>query len=759
MGTGFGERDMDSTLFVQLLGRDALLVSWEGAGLGESRRLVFGFEGRQGARSYALATLPLTDGSMRHVVALGAPRGAKATTNLAIFGSDNRRLASGRIPEFDRSGEATLNISRLVQGCASYGRLRLARFIVEAASATLRLDRDRIFLANVRELIEALCQRPGRAFARADVAGRWILGDGVLPSGFGQRLTGVLLSGKRLRILAPAPARDETRRMRADRTAFNFLMPAETGRSESPEMPALLLFGEQGMAWRRIIGLGSPLPSALEALDPEAKRLQGARRYVLEALAKDRVRRAQSAIALRELELAGSAEGARQRIGLDVDTAVATKAGLFIAGLFADSAGLAAALEFRAPNWAGATTIAGLHHAQEPASGKGRRFVALIAGEGTLPAEARIDVTIRLASGTGLGGGTVLASARGQAAAREIAAALPASAGMATIAEALIPALDAIDMERSAPVDTVDIGERPGAPRAEILAVYPGDPMVRAGLFSSLALDPAMREMALGFVLRDPDERGPAEGVLRTAHAVYGLAFRLYVPPAPLAGVAGVGWPEEGVLNAIIGQAAPDLVILMEAGLIPDSPGWACDLLAALEGDTANAAVSGIVIDSDGTIRHAGHALTRPADGLPEIERPLAGFPAGLADLCRPATADALPAACLAVRRQAFVDVGGFVPGYLTRVYRDADLSLRLRAAGFDLACGAAPAMVAFGADDATNGDEARVLADRQRFARRWSAWLDGASGDPPQEPRNESEGRAPEGEPVVRFRRRRWAA
>lgn len=741
----FDDCELTSTLVTQLLGRHAVLLSWDGRDPGEARRLTVRFGGVEIPSSRAATSLRLLDRGERHLLAVGLPPCVSGGDEISVCNAAGVVLASGSLPDFERSGDATLNVTRLLQGCTPAARLRFARFVIDVAGSALRIEHDRIFIANVRMVLEALCRAPGSAQARAEIGDRWILCDGMVQERIGERLSATILDDNHVRALAPAPALDKSRILKGDRRGVNFLLPRGVDWAADDGGPTIVLFGERGLVWRRIQGLGTPMPSALAWLAPEFASRRGARRYVLDMLARDRRRFPNSGTVLRELELASGAEGARELVGLSIESAIGTSAGLFVAGRIADRQNLAAAIEFAAPGWTGATTISGLHTVPPECKGDAASFVALIAGEGVPPIEARIGVTLRLASGTNLDAGTILASLSGPAASQAIAAAMPPSARSATLAEVFMPALDAIRSDASVTVDRIEIGEKPGAPRAEIVIAYPDDATLRAALFSSLAVDPAMREMVIAIRLHPSDDAAAAERALRAAQDVYGLAFRLYVPVSAS--------DEAECLNAIVAQGTADHVILVDRGLLPSASGWATGLLACLEGPAAVDAACGMILDSDGTIRHAGYALSRVADGLPELDQPLAGFPAGLMGAGKPATADALPAACLALRRKIFLQAGGFASGYLTQAYRNADLSLRLRSSGADLACISQPAMTAFGPDATDSASHAWRLYDRHRFARSWSSWLNGESGDAtPAKPDDAVE-------PIVRFRRRRWAA
>jgi GT2 family glycosyltransferase len=131
--------------------------------------------------------------------------------------------------------------------------------------------------------------------------------------------------------------------------------------------------------------------------------------------------------------------------------------------------------------------------------------------------------------------------------------------------------------------------------------------------------------------------------------------------------------------NRLIEQSDSDLVALLNNDTVP-RPDWLATLVEALAGAPADvAAVSGLMLDWEGTRLDAGRGvMTFDGHGfqlgagrrLAEVELPPAG-----AELPFPCAGNAI------VRRQAFLDAGGFDADYFA-YYEDIDLGWRLWARG-----------------------------------------------------------------------------
>ena len=115
-------------------------------------------------------------------------------------------------------------------------------------------------------------------------------------------------------------------------------------------------------------------------------------------------------------------------------------------------------------------------------------------------------------------------------------------------------------------------------------------------------------------------------------------------------------------------------------------PGWLEPLLDILVVDPAVAAAGSKLLYPDGTIQHAGIIIANDRQ-LPDPLRAgnnCVGQPADAPKANRPARFQALTAACLLVRKDAFEAAGGFDEGYWNG-YEDVDLCFKLGQLGWEL--------------------------------------------------------------------------
>lgn len=151
-------------------------------------------------------------------------------------------------------------------------------------------------------------------------------------------------------------------------------------------------------------------------------------------------------------------------------------------------------------------------------------------------------------------------------------------------------------------------------------------------------------------------------------------------------------------------------------------PGWLQPLLDVVEADAGVAAVAPKLLYPDGRLQEAGSILWRDArvrqygDGdVPN--RPEYNFAR---------TVDYASAACLLVRRSAFISVGGFDPRFAPVYYEDVDLCLAL---------GAGPGRVVYqprsvvehvrGASSSGAVQTTRIERNRRLVRARWRDLLD----------------------------------
>jgi N-acetylglucosaminyl-diphospho-decaprenol L-rhamnosyltransferase len=143
--------------------------------------------------------------------------------------------------------------------------------------------------------------------------------------------------------------------------------------------------------------------------------------------------------------------------------------------------------------------------------------------------------------------------------------------------------------------------------------------------------------------------------------------------------------------NAGVRASTAEVVVVANADVTFD-PGAIPALARALADDTALAAVGPAVRDPAGTTQASARRLPSPATALGHAllgriapaNRWTARYHQRDADPSRARDVDWLSGCALALRRQAFDDVGGFDPGYFLYV-EDVDLAWRLREAGWRL--------------------------------------------------------------------------
>jgi GT2 family glycosyltransferase len=175
---------------------------------------------------------------------------------------------------------------------------------------------------------------------------------------------------------------------------------------------------------------------------------------------------------------------------------------------------------------------------------------------------------------------------------------------------------------------------------------------------------------------------------------------------------------------AALRARAPSLLLLNTDALV--HPGWLPPLRAVLEGEPDVAAVAPRLLHVDGTVQEAGSivwgdAVVWPYGATLDAERPELRFRRDV---------DYASAACLLLRRSAFVDAGGFHPAYAPAYFEDVDLCLTLWERRLRTVCQPASTVTHAGGASTGRAWRAELLErNRTRFAARWQRLL---AGRPP---------------------------
>ncbi len=144
-------------------------------------------------------------------------------------------------------------------------------------------------------------------------------------------------------------------------------------------------------------------------------------------------------------------------------------------------------------------------------------------------------------------------------------------------------------------------------------------------------------------------------------------------------------------------------------------PGWLGALLAELDQDPTVAVVGSKLLFADGTIQHAGVVFCR------EIPLPYHAFYRAVATLPavnRRRELQSVTAACMAVRRSVFAELGGFDEGYRNG-FEDVDFCLRVRERGQRVVY--QPRSALYHLESQSAGRKAHDQANAKRLMDRWA--------------------------------------
>jgi len=176
------------------------------------------------------------------------------------------------------------------------------------------------------------------------------------------------------------------------------------------------------------------------------------------------------------------------------------------------------------------------------------------------------------------------------------------------------------------------------------------------------------------YVVDDPDIVSETIALAARYQALFGIPFRIlsYGENRGFAGANNIG----------VRHAIGETVVLLNSDVIPQAPGWISTLTNALRTLPDAGIVAPLLLFGDGSVQHAGM--------YPRMDAALPGFllntHRGMGFVwsgdTQPFEAPMLTAACIAMRKQDYDEVGGFDEGYLIGDFEDSDLCLALRKRG-----------------------------------------------------------------------------
>ena len=159
--------------------------------------------------------------------------------------------------------------------------------------------------------------------------------------------------------------------------------------------------------------------------------------------------------------------------------------------------------------------------------------------------------------------------------------------------------------------------------------------------------------------------------------------------------------------------ARGELLVFLNNDTIPH-PGWLDALVREAERHPGTAAIGSKLLFPDGSVQHAGVVICQ--DGNPR--HIYAGFPGDHPAVNRARSFQAVTAACMLVRRDAFEAAGGFDPAFLNCL-EDTDLCLRLGELGHEVRY--CPDSVLYHLESVSRGRRgANIERNARLFRERW---------------------------------------
>ncbi len=246
-----------------------------------------------------------------------------------------------------------------------------------------------------------------------------------------------------------------------------------------------------------------------------------------------------------------------------------------------------------------------------------------------------------------------------------------------------IAALQARRMARAEAPHRQDFGTPPADPRVSVVVTLYG----RVDFLDfQLGIEAAQHTRHPGtlpaierlYVLDDPPRARATEALAVQAHLRFALPFSLLSLPENR-GFAGAN-------NAGLRAARGRYVCFLNSDVFAGTPDWVARLADRLDADPTLGAVAPRLLYEDGSIQHDGMAFRR----IPRIgawrfpDHPGKGMrPDGATGLLRVAAATG---ACLMLRRDLALALGGFDEAYPIGDFEDADLCMKLHGMGLAIA-------------------------------------------------------------------------
>ncbi|MCK0198404.1 glycosyltransferase [Ancylobacter sp. 6x-1] len=231
---------------------------------------------------------------------------------------------------------------------------------------------------------------------------------------------------------------------------------------------------------------------------------------------------------------------------------------------------------------------------------------------------------------------------------------------------------------------------------------------------------------ALDILILDNESREPAT-----------LAYFAELAADPRVEVLRVPGPfnYSAINNTGVRAARGDILVFMNNDVEVITPGWLAEMVAVVCRPEVGC-VGAKLLYGDGRVQHAGVSL-EPGPLAMHVHRLRGSEELGSnAELAGLARCSAVTAACLAVRRDVFDEVGGFDEHKLRIAYNDIDLCLKVEDSGRSNVCVAyEPLFHLEGASRHTQADPVKIAQDRREMNAFRNRWRERFDADPVAHP------------------------
>jgi len=243
------------------------------------------------------------------------------------------------------------------------------------------------------------------------------------------------------------------------------------------------------------------------------------------------------------------------------------------------------------------------------------------------------------------------------------------------------PAIEALNQARNAArtgLELLEYGRIPQTPRFSVVVPLHGRldfVEYQQALFSNRS---ESAEIEYIYVLDDPPKRREAQGLFASVHERFKIPFRVLLLDE------NVGFAPAS--NAGLLHARGAFVAYLNSDVFPGTETWLERLSAHLTADPLLGAIGPQLLFEDGSVQHAGMYFERSAEygGWFFCRHQEKGLRYSGTDALQ--YAPAITGACMLLRREMAVQLGGFDEAYIIGDFEDSDMCLKLHERGLKCA-------------------------------------------------------------------------